>query len=218
MSDLILYSYWRSSCSYRVRIALNFKGLAYEYRDVHLVRDGGKQHDPTYRELNPMGQVPCLITEHGPLTESMAIMEYLETIQAQPSLFPGHAYQACRIRQVCERINAGTQPLQNLNVLQELKKRYAIDQEQVTHWVAHWISKGLAAVEKEVQPTAGIYCFGDQITAADMFLAPQVYNAVRFKVDMTQFPTLNRINETCLKEKVFVDAEPSHQPDAVTGA
>ncbi len=214
MSNLVLYSYWRSSCSYRVRVALNFKGLDYEYRDVHLVRDGGEQHQEAYRKLNPMGQVPSLITPDGALTQSMAILEYLELVKPEPSLFPGNPYQACRIRAVCETINAGIQPLQNLNVLQDLKTRYGVDQDGVAEWVAHWIAKGLDAVEKEVAPHAGRFCFGDQVTAADMFLAPQVYNAVRFKVDMAQFPTLSRINEACLKEPVFLDAEPSRQPDA----
>ncbi len=214
MSNLVLYSYWRSSCSYRVRVALNFKGLDYEYRDVHLVRDGGEQHQEAYRKLNPMGQVPCLITPDGALNQSMAIMEYLELVKPEPSLFPGNPYQACRIRAVCESINAGIQPLQNLNVLQDLKTRYGVDQDGVAEWVAHWIAKGLDAVEKEVAPHAGRFCFGDQVTAADMFLAPQVYNAVRFKVDMAQFPTLSRINEACLKQSVFIDAEPSRQPDA----
>ncbi len=214
MSNLVLYSYWRSSCSYRVRVALNFKGLDYEYRDVHLVRDGGEQHQEAYRKLNPMGQVPSLITPDGALTQSMAILEYLELVKPEPSLFPGNPYQACRIRAVCETINAGIQPLQNLNVLQDLKTRYGVDQDGVAEWVAHWIAKGLDAVEKEVAPHAGRFCFGDQVTAADMFLAPQVYNAVRFKVDMAQFPTLSRINEACLKEPVFQDAEPSRQPDA----
>ncbi len=214
MSNLVLYSYWRSSCSYRVRVALNFKGLDYEYRDVHLVRDGGEQHQEAYRKLNPMGQVPSLITPDGALTQSMAILEYLELVKPEPSLFPGNPYQACRIRAVCETINAGIQPLQNLNVLQDLKTRYGVDQDGVAEWVAHWIAKGLDAVEKEVAPHAGRFCFGDQVTAADMFLAPQVYNAVRFKVDMAQFPTLSRINGACLKEPVFQDAEPSRQPDA----
>ena len=214
MADLVLYSYWRSSCSYRVRIALHLKQLAFAYQSVHLVKDGGEQKKPDYLAKNPMGQVPCLVTDRGALGESMAILAYLDAAYPQPALFPGDAWDRARIKQLCELINAGIQPVQNLSVLQELKNRFQADKDGVDDWVAHWISKGFQALETRLGQTAGVYAFGDVITAVDLFIVPQVYNAHRYHVDMNRFPILKRINHACLKLEAFQKADPAIQPDA----
>ena len=213
MSDLILYSYWRSSCSYRVRIALHLKGLDFEYRAVHLVKDGGEQKKADYLSLNPMGEVPCLVHKGHNLSQSMAIIEYLELFP-NPSLLPTDPVDACRVRQICEHINTGIQPIQNLKVLQEIDRRFNVGGEGKAAWAGDWIARGFESLEKRVAQTAGTYCFGDTITAADLFLIPQVYNANRFSLDMDRYPTLKRINETCLEHDAFIKAEPSCQPDA----
>ena len=214
MSDLVLYSYWRSSCSYRVRIALEYKELDYEYRGVHLVRDGGEQHKEAFRKLNPLGQVPYL--EHGDkgLAQSLAIMAYLDDTFPQKALFPTDSYQRAQVLQLCGMINA-LQPLQNLNTFQELERRHGLDGPGKAEWARHWIGKAFTAYETELQQSAGTYCFGDQVSAADCFLVPQVYNANRFKLDMAPFPHITRINETLLAQDFVKRAEPSAQPDAV---
>ena len=215
MSNIILYSYWRSSCSYRVRIALNVKNLEYTYQEVHLLRDGGEQRKDNYKMLNPMGVVPCILSEGRNIAESMAIVEYLDAVYPEHKLFPENPYAAARVRQMCEIINAGTQPIQNLGVLQELKHRFGADQELVNEWCRHWISRGLEAFSKVADQVAGTFCFGDSVTAADIFLIPQVYNARRFNVDMEgAFPALARIDETCRALPAFQKADPAVQPDA----
>lgn len=213
MSQIVLYSYYRSSCSYRVRIALHHKGLDFEYRAVHLVKDGGEQKKDDYLALNPMGEVPCLIHDGQAIAQSVAIIEYLETLQPEPRLYPGNAMGVARIRQVCEMINAGIQPIQNLRVLKGLDQRYHVGPEGKAEWVRHWITRGFEALESKVRETAGQFCMGDEVTAADVFLAPQVYNANRYQVDMDLFPTLNRINANCLALEAFQKADPSRQPD-----
>ncbi len=215
MSELILYSYWRSSCSYRVRIALNLKELEYEYREVHLIRDGGEQRKPDYLALNPKGEVPCLIHRGKPLSQSMAIIEYLQkAFSYKLSLFPANPWEGARVRQLCEMVNAGIQPMQNLSVLQELDQRFQTGAEGQADWARHWIDRGLQALESAVKITGGRYCFGDEISAADLFLVPQIYNALRYNLDLNAYPTLKRINETCLALEAFQRAEPSRQPDA----
>jgi maleylpyruvate isomerase len=210
-----LYSYWRSSCSWRVRIALNLKGLSYEYVPVHLVKDGGEQHSETYRSINPMRTVPTLeFTEGGQvrrLSQSMAILEYLEERHPSPALLPAGPYLRARCRMLAEVVNSGIQPLQNLAVLQRIKGELKGDDKV---WCAHWIDRGLAAFQASVQETAGIYCLGDAVSFADILLVPQLYGARRFGVDLAPYGLLTRIEAACTSLPAFQAAHADRQPDA----
>lgn len=202
-----LFSYWRSSCSWRVRIALAIKGVDFETEAVHLVKDGGQQHAEDFKTKNPMAQIPVLVYEGVPLTQSLAIIEFLEEKHPKPSLLPDDIVQRAKVRAVAETIASGIQPLQNLSVLQK------IGSEKKMGWAHDVIHSGLAAVEKLVAETAGTYCFGNQVTIADLCLIPQIYNATRFKVDMTQFPTLSKIQSNCEQLEAFKVSHPNAQPD-----
>jgi len=202
-----LFSYWRSSCSWRVRIALALKGVDFETEAVHLVKDGGQQHAEDFKAKNPMAQIPVLVYEGVPLTQSLAIIEFLEEKHPKPSLLPDDAVQRAKVRAVAETIASGIQPLQNLSVLQK------IGSEKKMGWAHDVIESGLAAVEKLVAETAGTYCFGNQVTVADLCLIPQIYNATRFKVDMKQFPTLSKIQSNCEQLEAFKVSHPNAQPD-----
>ncbi|MFL5345393.1 MAG: maleylacetoacetate isomerase [Hyalangium sp.] len=210
-----LYSYWRSSCSWRVRIALNLKGLAYTYEAVHLLKDGGQQHSEAYRALNPMRTVPTLEWEEGGvvrrLSQSVAILEYLEERYRTPALLPAEPLLRARTRMLSEMVNSGIQPLQNLSVLQFVKHELKGDDKV---FAAHWNARGLAALEAAVKETAGTYCVGDAVSFADIFLVPQLYGARRYGVDLTPYPTLTRIEAACDKLPAFQAAHPDRQPDA----
>lgn len=212
-----LYSYWRSSCSWRVRIALNLKGLAYTYEAVHLLKDGGQQHTDAYRALNPMRTVPTLEWEEGGavrrLSQSVAILEYLEERYRTPALLPADPLLRARTRMLSEMVNSGIQPLQNLSVLQFVKHELKSDDKV---FAAHWNARGLTALEAAVKETAGTYCVGDTVSFADIFLAPQLYGARRYGVDLTPFPTLTRIEAACDKLPAFQAAHPDRQPDAAS--
>lgn len=211
-----LYSYWRSSCSWRVRIALNLKGLAYTYEAVHLLKDGGQQHSEAYRSLNPMRTVPTLEWEEGGavrrLSQSVAILEYLEERYRTPALLPADPLLRARTRMLSEMVNSGIQPLQNLSVLQFVKSELKSDEKV---FAAYWNARGLAALESAVKETAGTYCVGDAVSFADIFLVPQLYGARRYGVDLTPYPTLTRIEAACDKLPAFQAAHPDRQPDAV---
>ena len=202
-----LFSYWRSSCSWRVRIALAVKGVEYETEAVHLVKDGGQQHSAEFKTRNPMAQIPVLVDDGVSLTQSLAIIEYLEEKHPQPSLLPPDAVGRARARAIAETIASGIQPLQNLSVLQK------IGSEKKMGWAHDVIESGLAAVEAMVAETAGKYCVGNQVTVADLCLVPQIYNATRFKVDMGQFPTLSKILSNCEELEAFKVSHPNVQPD-----
>lgn len=210
-----LYSYWRSSCSWRVRLALNLKGLAYTYEAVHLLKDGGQQNSDAYRALNPMRTVPTLELEEGGqvrrLSQSVAILEYLEERYPTPALLPKDALLRARARMLVEMVNSGIQPLQNLSVLQFVKGELKSDDKA---FAAHWNVRGLTALEAAVKETAGTYCLGETVSLADVFLIPQLYGARRFAVDLTPYPTLTRIEAACDKLPAFQAAHPDRQPDA----
>nr|XP_039253606.1 probable maleylacetoacetate isomerase 2 [Styela clava] len=205
-----LYSYWRSSCSWRVRIALALKEVNYEYSPVHLVTNGGEQRTDEYRSLNPMKQVPSLILEGKTVTQSMAIVEFLDEKFPKQGvrLFPEDLTTKTKVREVCEIINSGIQPIQNLSVLQQFD-----DQEKRMEWGHLFIDRGFVALEAFLKTTAGKYCVGDVLTAADAFLVPQVGNALRFKVDMSKFPIIAKIDEELKTHKAFIAAHPTKQPD-----
>jgi maleylacetoacetate isomerase len=211
---LKLYGYWRSTAAYRVRIALNLKQVAYENIAVHLVKEGGEQHQPEYRSLNPQGLVPLLVDGSLKLNQSMAILEYLEEKYPSPALLPSDRNERAQVRALCHTIACDIHPLNNLRVLQYLGGTLGVDEQARNDWYHHWIRQGFDAIEAQLTKSAGQYCFGDQLTLADLVLVPQVYNANRFAVDLTPYPTIRAINERCLAVRAFVDAAPESQPDA----
>ncbi|MFT4993754.1 MAG: maleylacetoacetate isomerase [Paraglaciecola sp.] len=212
-----LYGYWRSSASYRVRIALNLKQLDYENIPVHLVQDGGEHHKTAYQALNPAQLLPTLVDDDEDiiLNQSMAIIEYLdERYPEHCSLMSKHIMDRARIRTLSQDIGCDMQPLANLRVLNYLSDNFSATPEDKTRWAQHWIEKGFKGIEKRIQNTAGEYCFGFDLSMADVCLVPQVYNAKRFGVDMQQFPVISRIAERCNKLDAFITALPENQSDA----
>jgi maleylacetoacetate isomerase len=214
--DLVLYGYWRSSAAYRVRIALNLKGLAYESRPVHLINNGGEQHAPDYRALNPQQLVPCLVDHGQVFTQSMAIIEYLEETRPQPPLLPADAVGRARVRALAQVVGCDVHPLGNLRVLQHLVAQFGADDSAKGVWSRHWIGEGFQALETMLagDVDTGRFCHGDTPTLADACLVPQVYNALRWKLPMDDFPTIQRIYDTCQTLEAFRHAAPEAQPDA----
>ncbi|RUL69307.1 maleylacetoacetate isomerase [Dyella choica] len=215
-SSLVLYSYWRSSAAFRVRIALNLKGLPYETRAVHLVRDGGEQHSPDYVALNPQQLVPTLVDGGKVITQSMAIAEYLEDIHPQPALLPVEAADRARVRALAQAVACDIHPLGNLRVLQRTGKQFSADDEQQAIWMRHWITTGFQALEAMLAHSrqTGRYCHGDTPGLADLCLVPQVYNARRWKTPLGDYPTILRIDAACAELDAFQAAMPERQPDA----
>ena len=215
-SDLVLYGYWRSSAAYRVRIALNLKGLACEQRPVHLVRDGGEQHRQAYRELNPQQLVPCLVDGARVLTQSMAIIEYLDETHPSPPLLPADAPGRARVRSLAQLLACDVHPLGNLRVLQYLGNELHMDESVRGTWSRHWIGEGFRALEAMLagNPATGRFCHGDRPTLADACLVPQHYNALRWKLPMEELPTIERIVAACQELDAFKQAVPEAQPDA----
>ncbi len=211
-----LYSYFRSSASYRVRIALNLKGVPYETAAVHLLNQGGEQLLPAFTQLNPHALVPVLADQGKLLTQSMAMLEYLEERYPTPSLLPGDAFARAHIRELSLAIACEIHPLNNLRVLRYLKHALAVDEAQKTAWIQHWIKLGFTALEQQLaaDTTRGHFCVGDAPTMADCFLIPQIFNARRFEVDMAPYPTLCAIEAACNALPAFEQSHPAQQPDA----
>lgn len=209
-----LYNYWRSSSSWRVRIALNLKGLKYDYVPVNLLE--GEQHGAAYRAVSPGGTVPLLeVEESGKrvrIAQSIAIIEYLEERYPTPSLLPEHPYLRARARMLAEQVNAGIQPLQNLQVLRYVEETLKGDKKA---WAAHWVDRGLRAVQALAEETAGTYLVGEQPTVADAYLLPQLYSARRFGVDLSPFGLLLRVEAACNELPAFQAAHADRQPDAL---
>ncbi len=216
MSEIALHSYWRSSAAYRVRIALGLKGLDWRTAGVHLVRDGGEQHTAAYRRLNPQGLVPTLETEQHVLTQSLAIIEYLDECHPEPPLLPRGAAERARVRALAQIVACDIHPLNNLRVLKWLKDHLGADEGQRNQWYRHWIAEGFAALEALLgdNQAAGRYCHGDSPTLADLCLVPQVYNATRYECDLEPYPAIRRINAACMALEAFRGAAPEAQPDA----
>lgn len=218
MSDTIkLYSYWRSSAAYRVRIALNLKQLAHEIVPVHLVKNGGEQHSDGYRKINPQECVPTLLDGARVFRQSMAIIEYLEeTYPGTAALLPSTARERARVRALAQVVACDIHPLNNLRVMQFLEHEFSSPQVERERWTRHWISAGFHALELMLADNSGtgIYCDGDAPTMADLCLVPQVYNARRFNIDMAAFPVITRIEQQCLQLPAFEAARPENQPDA----
>jgi maleylacetoacetate isomerase/maleylpyruvate isomerase len=208
-----LYSYFRSSASYRVRIALHWKGVKFEYVPVHLVKNGGEQHRPEYRQINPMGHVPALEHDGFLVAESMAILQYLDDVFTERPLFPREPRARARVMQLCEVLNSGIQPLQNLKVIRYLEDRLNCDKAASNAWVKHWIDGGLGSLERLLENTSGSFCFGGEVTAADCFLIPQCFASRRFNVKIEDYPNISRIEQNALKLEPFQKAHPERQPD-----
>lgn len=212
---LLLYGYWRSSSAYRVRIALNLKGLGYSQRAVHLVRDGGEQHSEAYRRLNPLGLVPALVHEGRVVVESLAICEYVEELFPEPPLLPQAPSERARVRWLALGIACAIQPLNNLAVLQYLKSGFGADDEAVKSWYRHWVERGFAAIEEWLSgDESGSFCHADSPGLADCFLVPQVYNAERFDCNLGPYPRIREITARCRQLEAFIVAAPENQPDA----
>jgi maleylacetoacetate isomerase len=216
MTRPLLYGYWRSSAAYRVRIALNLKAIDYEQVPVHLVRDGGEQHQPSYRELNPQRLVPILVVGDTVITQSLAILEYLEETGPPPALLPADAAGRARVRSLAQIIACDVHPLQNLRVLNYLTGELGADDGQRIAWARHWVCEGLRALEERLARSSatGTFCHGESPGLADACLVPQLYNAVRFGCELDAFPTVRRIDEACRELRAFAAAAPETQPDA----
>lgn len=211
-----LYGYFRSSAAYRVRIALNLKGLSYEYVPVHLLKEGGQQLSETYRALNPAALVPTLVDDGAALGQSLAIIEYLDETRPEVPLLPADALGRARVRGLAQAVACDTHPLNNLRVLKYLKHTLAVSEEAKNEWYRHWVGVGLAALEQMLagSDATGRFCHGDSPTIADLCLVPQVYNARRFGCDLSDYPTIERIDAACGELQAFIDAQPQNQPDA----
>jgi len=211
-----LYTYFRSSAAYRVRIALNLKGLPYESVPVHLLRDGGQQHAESYASVNPARLVPALQDGAATITQSLAIIEYLEQTHPSPALLPADAVARARVRALALSIACDIHPLNNLRVLRYLKSAGNLDDAWRDEWARHWIGLGFAALERRLTAESGTatYCHGETPSLADCCLVPQVANAQRVHLPLEDFPTLRRIHENCLRLPAFIAAAPAAQPDA----
>ena len=208
-----LYSYWRSTAAYRVRIAINIKSIDHEVKAVHLVKDGGQQLSNEYMQVNPLALVPSLETDSGDIiTQSLAIIDYLESEYPSPTLYPDNNILKAQAKALALSIACDIHPLNNLRVLKYLKK-LDLTQKDVDNWYHHWIHKGFKAIEVQLETSSKAYCFGNQVTVADIFLVAQVYNANRFKVVLDNYPLIKKVNENCLKLKAFIDASPENQLD-----
>ncbi len=216
MSRLRLYSYWRSSASHRVRIALQLKGLEYDYIAVHLAANGGQQYSAAYRALNPQSRVPTLETPEGVLTQSVAIMEWLEETYPQPPLLPGTPAARAQVRAIAQLMVSDVQPLQNTSVTNYLHEKLHVGEPAIDAWRRAWVGRGLAALEDMLERGApGDFCVGAHPTLADACLLPQCASAHRFGVDMSAYPRIARIEKACNAIGAFQRAAPAQQPDAV---
>ncbi len=208
-----LFTYFRSSAAYRVRIALNLKGLRYEAVSIHLTKDGGQQRKPEFRTVNPQMRVPALELSGGDvLTQSLAIIEYLDEIHPEPPLLPADALERAKVRAIAQMVACDIHPLNNLVALQYLKRHLKQEQPEIDAWYHHWVIEGFKAMETMIEP--GPYVCGTHVTLADICLVPQVFNARRLKVPLDRFPKIVAADTACLKLPAFDKARPENQPDA----
>ncbi len=208
-----LYTYFRSSAAFRVRIALNLKGLDYQPAFVHLAK--GEHRKPEYAAVNPQALVPTLEEGGRLLTQSLAILEYLEETHPQPPLLPQDPFARARVRSLALLIACEIHPLNNLRTLRHLKNSLGQSEEQVNGWYRHWVADGLAKLEAELQnPGAGHFCHGQTPTIADCCLVPQIFNAKRYQCELGPYPAVMRVFDACMQLDAFVRAQPDKQPDA----
>jgi maleylacetoacetate isomerase len=207
-----LYSFFRSSAAYRVRIALNLKGLPYDTVPIHLNKDGGQQRKSDFVAINPQMRVPALMLDGGEvLTQSLAIIEYLDDIHPKPPLLPGDALARAKVRAVAQMVACDIHPLNNLIALQYLKRNLKHEQPAIDAWYHHWVIEGFKAIEAMISPAP--YACGTHVTLADLCLVPQVFNARRLKVPLDTFPKIVAADAACLKLAAFDKARPENQPD-----
>ena len=208
-----LYSYFRSSAAYRVRIALNLKGIAYETKSIHLIKDGGHNKRPEFRTVNPQMRVPVLVTPAGNvLIQSLAIIEYLEETHPEPALLPKDPIARAKVRGLAELIACDIHPLNNTSPLRYLKNQLHQEQSAIDAWYHHWVLEGFEALEALINP--GPYAYGKDVTLADVCLVPQVFNARRLKVPLDKFPKIVGVDAACTALPAFDRASPGNQPDA----
>jgi maleylacetoacetate isomerase len=208
-----LYTYFRSSAAYRVRIALNLKGLPYEMASIHLTKDGGRQRTPEFAAVNPHKRVPALQLSSGEvLTQSLAIIEYLDEVHPEPALLPAEALERAHVRAIAQMVACDIHPLNNLLPLQYLKRVLKHEQADIDAWYHHWVIEGFTAIEAMIAPAP--YACGAHVTLADLCLIPQVYNARRLKVPLDKFPKIVAVDAACQKLPAFDRARPENQPDA----
>ena len=213
--ELILYNYFRSSTSYRVRIALELKKLSYTYKPVHLLKNGGDQNQTEYRTINPLGGVPTLVHRDKILSQSLVILEYLDDAfpETYQLFYSENDFQKAKMKQFCEIINADMHSFGNLKLLQYLEKKHGYTTAEKEAWVQHWFADGLISLEQIASNFAEKFCFGSRLTAADALLVPLFLTAERFKVNLTAYPTLYRVHQTCLEQPEFIQAHPHRQID-----
>ncbi|MGE8560001.1 MAG: maleylacetoacetate isomerase [Acinetobacter sp.] len=213
-----LYSYFRSSAAYRVRIALNLKGLDAEVIPVHLVKNGGEQHSAEYRQINPSELLPALVEDGSEggftLTQSLSILEYLEEKHPETALLPQNIEQRALIRAFSQSIACDIHPLNNLRVLQYLSGTLTVSDDQKSAWYKHWVETGFNGLEAQLKNSNGKFCFGESPTFADCCLVPQVYNAIRFNIDLVAYPKIAAIYQHCNTLSAFQNAAPEAQADA----
>lgn len=216
VNERVLYTYFRSTAAYRVRIALNLKGLDYQPHFIHLVHNGGAQHTEEYRETNPQGLIPTLIDNNNIVTQSLAIIEYLDECHPAPPLLPDTPASRALARALAQLICCDIHPLNNLRVINYLKEEMQLDEAARQRWYQHWIAEGLSAIEHLLTRNGGHrsrYCCSDTPTLADLCLIPQLYNARRFNCDTDDYPTLLKIDRHCMTLEAFQQAAPAAQPD-----
>lgn len=216
MADFTFYGYFRSSAAFRARIALNLKGIKPELRFVHLLKDGGQQHGAEYKALNPQELIPALVHDGHTITQSLAIVEYLDEIVPEPAILPRDAAGRARVRSIAYQIACDIHPVNNLRVNQYLKSTFGADADAQAAWQRHWIALGFAALETMLarDPQTGKFCHGDTPTIADICLIPQMANAQRVNLDLSLYPALMRIEAHALATPAFDAALPKNQPDA----
>ncbi|TWW72147.1 maleylacetoacetate isomerase isoform X4 [Takifugu flavidus] len=202
----VLHGYFRSSCSWRVRIAFALKGVEFDQVPVNLIKDGGLQLTEQYKTLNPMQQVPAVEIDGITLSQSLAVIQYIDETRPGPRLLPADPKKRAQVRMISDLIASGIQPLQNLYVIQKMGA-------EKMQWAQHFIDRGFRALEPILKETSGTYCVDDEISMADICLVPQVYNAERFKVDLEKYPTIKRLNQTLREIEAFRVSHPSCQPD-----
>ena len=211
---LKLHGYWRSSAAYRLRIALNLKNVAYESLSVNIAPGTSAQKEPDFKALNPQMRVPVLETDEGLLTQSMAILEWIEETYPEPAMLPTDAMTRAKCRAFADLVACDIHPLNNLSVLVSLREDFGADKAAVSHWYADWILRGFAALEAMAAERDGVFLYGEQPGLAEICLVPQIYNARRYEVDLSAFPNLLAVDAACAEIPAFQKAAPEQQSDS----